>query len=116
MVTGKLASDIMVQIANQVMEKFKNITVHVYPIINHFFGEDITVTGLLTGQDIIAQLKEKPLGEALLMPDVMLRSGEELLLDDMTVKDIERALQTTIRIVKSDGMSLVNAIIAKNES
>ena len=111
LVTGMLASEIMKQIANQIMEKFKNLKVFVYPIVNHFFGENITVTGLLTGQDIIAQLKDKPQGEFLLMPEVMLRSGEELLLDDMTVKDIENALQTTIRIVKSDGMSLVNAMI-----
>ncbi len=110
-VTGMLASDIMLQLARQVMDKFKNITVHVYPVVNHYFGEDITVTGLLTGQDIVEQLKEKPLGKALLMSEVMLRSKEEVLLDDMTVKDIERALQTTIRIVKSDGMSLVNAMI-----
>lgn len=111
LVTGMLASEIMKQIANQIMEKFKNLKVFVYPIVNHFFGENITVTGLLTGQDIIAQLKDKPRGDFLLMPEVMLRSGEELLLDDMTVKDIENALQTTIRIVKSDGMSLVNAMI-----
>jgi len=115
LITGMLVSDIIVKLANQVMDKFENLTVHVYPIVNHFFGEDITVTGLLTGQDIIDQLKGKPLGEALLMSDVMLRSGEEILLDDMTVKDIEKALQTTIRIVKSDGMSLVNAMIKKSD-
>lgn len=111
LITGMLAADTIESIAKQVMVKFPNITATVYPIVNNFYGPDITVAGLLTGQDIIAQLKGKDLGEALLMPNVMLRSGESILLDDLTVKDVENALQTPIRIVKSDGMSLVNTMI-----
>lgn len=111
LVTGVLAADTLKQIASNVMDQFDHTKITVYPIVNDFFGHDITVAGLVTGQDIIAQLKGKDLGEALLMPDVMLRSGEQVLLDDITVKDIENALQTTVRIVKSDGMSLVTTML-----
>ena len=83
----------------------------VYTIINEFFGHDITVAGLLTGQDIISQLKDKELGERLILPDTLLRSNEQVLLDDMTISDIENALQIKIDIVKSDGKSFVDTII-----
>lgn len=111
LITGTLAANTMKTIVQNVKHKFCNIDLTVFPIINDFYGHDITVAGLITGQDIIAQLKGKDLGDVLLMPHVMLRSNEEVLLDNITVKDIENALQTRVRIVKSDGMSLVNAII-----
>ncbi len=111
LVTGMLAASTMQGIALAIQEKFPQTKVTVYPIVNDFYGHNITVAGLVTGQDIIAQLKDKDLGEFLIMPDVMLRSGEDVLLDDVTVKDIENALQTTVRIVKSDGMSLVTTIL-----
>ena len=80
-------------------------------IINEFFGEMITVSGLLTGQDIIRQLKDKPLGERLLLPENLLRSGEEVLLDDVTVTDLEKALQVKIDIVKSSGYDFVDTVL-----
>ncbi|MDD5936340.1 MAG: DUF512 domain-containing protein [Clostridiales bacterium] len=114
LITGTLAASTIYDITKKVEKKFPNTRAIVYPIVNEFYGHDITVAGLLTGEDIIAQLKGKDLGEYLIMPDVMLRSEEEVLLDDVTVKDIEKALQTPIRIVKSDGMSLVTTILNKN--
>ena len=66
---------------------------------------------MLTGQDIINQLKDKDLGDYLILPDVLLRSGEEVLLDDLTVSDLEKALQIEIRIVKSDGKDFVHAVL-----
>lgn len=67
--------------------------------------------GLLTGKDIIEQLKGKNLGNTLLLPDVLLRHGENILLDDVTIEDIERTLQTRIRIVQSNGKSFIEAIL-----
>ncbi len=64
------------------------------------------VSGLLTGQDIRRQLEGKPLGEKLLLPCNLLRSGEEVFLDDMTLGELEKALQVPVHIVKSDGQSL----------
>ena len=68
------------------------------------------MSGLITGQDLTAQLKGRDLGEELLIPCSMLRSGEHVLLDDMTVEQIEETLQIKIRIVESDGRSLVAAV------
>ncbi len=109
--TGVLAAPFIEDLIKQLNTKYPNINVNVYTIINDFFGKDITVAGLLTGQDIMKQLKEKDLGEYLLLPEVLLRNGEEVLLDDFTVEDIRNTLQTELRIVQSDGKSLIDAII-----
>ncbi len=101
--TGMLVGDHIKALAEEVAAVFPNLKVNVYKIRNDFFGETITVAGLLTGQDLIAQLKDKPLGDELLLPDNLLRSGEDTLLDDLHLTDIEKALQTKIRIVKSYG-------------
>ena len=111
MVTGVLAAPFMEQMLMALNKKFPNITVHLYTIHNYFFGENITVAGLVTGGDIIAQLKGLPLGEYLMLPDVLLRNGETVLLDDVTVEQIENSLQTRIRIVQSDGNSFIQTII-----
>ncbi|MBQ3028206.1 MAG: DUF512 domain-containing protein, partial [Lachnospiraceae bacterium] len=92
-------------------KKYPNVDAEVIAIVNHFFGERITVAGLVTGQDIIAQLKDKELGDILLLPEVMLRSGEEVFLDDLTISDMEKALQTRVGIVKSEGEAFVRAVI-----
>ena len=91
------------------------LKLHIYPIRNDFFGEMITVAGLVTGTDLKAQLKEVPLGDRLLLPLTMFRSGEEVLLDDITREELENALQVRINIVKSSGQDLVHAILRENE-
>jgi NifB/MoaA-like Fe-S oxidoreductase len=75
----------------------------------------ITVSGLLTAQDIIAQLKEKELGERLLLPENVLRSGEQVFLDDLTLTDVETALQVKIDIVKSSGQDFVAAVLGDSD-
>lgn len=109
--TGRLAAPILEKIIKKVNCIYPGIRGKVYMIENDFFGHDITVAGLLTGQDIIKQLKGKELGDYLILPDVLLRSGEEVLLDDLTVNDLEKELGIKIRIVASDGASLVRTIV-----
>jgi putative radical SAM enzyme (TIGR03279 family) len=109
--TGILAEPVIRRLSEQIVNKFPNIKIQVYPVINHFFGEQITVAGLLTGSDITEQLKGKDIGENLLLPEVLLKDGETVLLDDVTVSDMENALQTHIRIVQSDGKSFIDSII-----
>ncbi len=109
--TGKLAYRFISQMAAQVTELCPQITVHVYAIQNDFFGELITVSGLLTGQDLLAQLKEQRLGEKLLLPQNVLKSGESVFLDDMTLAELEKALQVPIDIVKSSGQNFLDAIL-----
>ncbi len=113
--TGKSAAPFIAGLCRQLEEKFLGTRVDVHTITNYFFGQHITVSGLLTGRDIITQLKGKELGDALLLPVNVLRSGENVLLDDLTVDDIESALQIPVRIVKSNGQDLVQAILEEPE-
>ena len=111
LVTGQLVAPYMKQMVDEIREKFPDIVVHIYPIRNDFFGELITVAGLVTGQDILAQLRDKRLGEYLIIPGVMLRSGENVLLDDVTTDEIAQTLQIDVCIVQSDGESFVRGIV-----
>ncbi len=112
-VTGRISFPYIKRLANRMEEVFEGLKVNVYPIRNDFFGERITVTGLLTGQDIIAQLTGEALGEELLLPQNVLRSGETVLLDDYTVEDIRKALQVPVNIVKSSGYDFTEAILGE---
>ncbi|CUH92674.1 DUF512 domain-containing protein [Herbinix luporum] len=109
--TGVLAGPYISGMASDLKDKYPNIKINLYTIENDFFGKNITVAGLLTGGDIIKQLKGKNLGKSLLLPEVLLRRGEEVLLDDITVKDIEKTLQTKISIVQSDGKAFIDTIL-----
>lgn len=111
MATGALVYPYLKKMIQKLQTKYPNINVHLYKIINNFFGEKITVAGLITGQDLIEQLKGQPLGESLLLPCSMLRDGEEVLLDDVTITDLKETLQVDIDIVKSSGQDFVEAII-----
>lgn len=111
-VTGKLAGSFLKELVCDFNERYPNIHVNVEEITNDFFGPRITVSGLLTGQDIINQLKNKKLGEELLLPINVLRSGEDVLLDDIHLNEIEKTLQVPIRIVKSNGKDLFDALIS----
>ena len=108
MATGRLVYPYIKAMAERAMEEAPLLKVHVYEIINEFFGERITVSGLLTGRDIIGQLRGKELGDMLYLPENLLRSGENYLLDDVTTDDIERELGVSIGIAASDGHSLVD--------
>ena len=110
MICGKLVEDFIGSLAKRVMQYFPEKTVNVVAIRNDFFGEKITVTGLITGQDIIAQLKGKDLGDRITIPINMLRSGEEVFLDDVTISDISDALQVKVDIVKSSGKDFLYAV------
>ena len=109
--TGLLAYPYIKRMAEELMRECVGLQIKVYPITNYFFGENITVSGLLTGQDLEAQLRGKPLGERLLLPENVLRSGEDVFLDDMTVGELEKALQVPVNIVKSSGCEFVQAIL-----
>lgn len=110
-VTGNLAGPSIRSLCDELQKKFPGVIIDIHIIINHFFGEMITVSGLLTGTDIIRQLKGQELGDRLLLPVNVLRSGEDVLLDDVTLHDIENALQIQVSVVKSNGQDLVKKII-----
>ncbi len=115
LITGRLAYPYILRMAERLMEAFPEKEIQVLPIRNDFFGEMITVTGLLTGQDIIKQCKDVSLGARLLLPENLLRSGEIVLLDDITTIDIQNSLQVPVDIVKSSGYGFVEALLYCNE-
>ena len=110
-VTGQISYPYIRRMAQRMEQAFPGLCVRVWPVRNDFFGEYITVTGLLTGQDIVAQLAGKNLGEELLLPQNLLRSGEQVLLDDYTVEDLQKALQVPVNIVKSSGYDFTESIL-----
>lgn len=110
-VTGVLAEGMMQDMVEQLRQKYPKLKISVKPIINHYFGEQITVSGLLTGIDIIQQLQGEELGDEILLPMNLLRSGEETLLDDLTITDIENALQVKVSVVKSTGQAWIRNIL-----
>lgn len=113
--TGRLAYPFVKEMADALMAAFETVKISVYAIRNDFFGEWITVSGLLTGQDLKAQLMGQDLGERLLLPQNVLKSAESVFLDDMTVKELEKALQVPVDIVKSSGKDFVDAILYMND-
>lgn len=111
--TGKLAAPFIQENVERVRTVYGNVEAQVYPIRNDFFGELITVSGLITGQDLKEQLKGKDLGECLLIPCNMLRAGENVFLDDVTVEEVEEQLGVPVAVVDEDGVSFVHALTEK---
>ncbi|MDO5127053.1 MAG: DUF512 domain-containing protein [Eubacteriales bacterium] len=110
-ISGLLAYDVMMQVADIYNKAAPKVNFQIFPIRNDFFGEKITVTGLLTGRDIVAQLAGKNLGDALIIPSNVLKADENIFLDDMSVDDLQKALQVSVIIVQSSGKELFYRII-----
>ena len=108
--TGVSAAPFLEKLVEKAREKCPAICGQVYPIRNLFFGETITVAGLVTGGDLISQLKGKDLGQRLLIPAHMLRAGERVFLDDVSLDDVERELGVPVTAVAQDGFELLDAI------
>jgi len=111
--TGLLAAPFLERLMAYIHEIYPRIKVNVAAVENRFFGEKITVSGLLTGRDLREQLAGLPLGERLLLPCNMLRDGENVFLDDCTVEELEQSLGVSVTVVDADGASLVETIINK---
>ena len=109
--TGELAAPILKELGEEIQLKYPKLDLQIRPIKNEFFGGKITVAGLLTGQDQKKQLAGYNLGEELLLTEHMMKSGEQVFLDDVTVEELSGTLQVPITIVKSDGKSFLQAIL-----
>ena len=102
----------MKRIMSMINEKFPNITINTRAIKNNFFGGGVNVSGLVTGGDLIDQLRDDDLGDRLLIPSSMLRFENDLFLDDVSTDDVERELGVTLVPVNNNGNDLVEAVIA----
>ena len=112
--TGTSAAPFFEKLVFTAKQKYDNIDGRVYPILNDFFGHRINVTGLITGQDLIAQLKGRDLGERLFISQNMLRREELDFLDDVTLEEASAALGVPIYPIESDGFALWDAISGDN--
>lgn len=108
--TGVAAGPFINKLAVMAQNSIAGLNCMVYPIVNDFFGHLINVSGLLTGGDISRQLAGKELGDELLIPSAMLRSGTDVFLDDMTVSELEKQLNIKITPVANDGFELLDAM------
>ena len=97
---------------SMINEKFPNITINTRAIKNNFFGGEINVSGLVTGGDLIDQLRDDDLGNRLIITSSMLRFENDLFLDDVSTDDVERELGVTLVPVNNNGNDLVEAVIA----
>lgn len=109
--TGVLAAPFLARYMRLAAEKFPKVHMQIFPVENRFFGKEITVSGLVTGQDLWEQLRGEVLGEKLLLPCNMLRSGEEVFLDDWTVGNLEQRLGVPIVVVDPSGEDLLRAVL-----
>ena len=109
--TGKASYSFIKNLAQQAQLRIKNLKIDGYEIVNTVFGKNITVSGLLCGCDIVSQLKGKNLGDELLISKSTLRSGEDVLLDDMRVGDIAKALNITVIPTENNGEAFLYALL-----
>lgn len=112
---GTSAAPYLRELMDEAEKKFSGVKVNVYPIVNDFFGEQINVSGLIVGQDLHNQLKNKPLGDALLISSAMLRFENDLFLDDVHIDDLSRKLHIKIYPIHNDGVMLLNAVLGTSD-
>ncbi len=114
-VTGKSAEKLMVSLCKEIENKIQGIKINVYPLKNHFFGESINVAGLITGKDIIDELKHYDLGNVVFIPNSMLKADESVFLDDFSVSELSKVLHVPIVVCSVDGNEFVKKIIEQIE-
>ena len=109
--TGESAAAELAGFTRRLAEKTAT-PIALYPLRNDFFGGHVSVAGLLAGRDVLAQLRGRALGEALLVPDVVLREGEDVFLDDVTLDDLKRELRVSVHKIASTPWGLLEAVEA----
>ena len=109
--TGVAAYPTLCAMSARLEATVEGLEINVYPIVNRFFGESITVAGLLTGKDMCEQLTGKDLGEALYFPENTLRAGEDMFLDDMTPDDLSRLLGVPVYPGRNDGVTFIKQML-----
>ena len=111
-ITGMYAASNLNEAALKIEKRIEDLDISVFPIANDFFGNGVKVAGLLTGNDIIDQLKGKAIGSGIFIPECMLKRDERIFLDNVTVDQLEKELGVKVTICKEDGSDLVRNILA----
>ena len=108
--TGTLAYNFIVDMFTKIQETIPGLEIEVIPIVNNFFGDKITVVGLITGMDLISQLKGKE-SDAIFIPISMMKFGEDVFLDNITVDEVSRELGNKVIVSKVSGKDIIRKII-----
>ena len=111
-ITGEYAFSNMKMAASRIEGSIGDLKISIFPIVNDFFGHGVKVAGLLTGKDIIDQLKGKAIGNDIFIPESMLKRDERIFLDNVTVEQLEKELGLKVTICKEDGSNLVKNILS----
>ena len=109
--TGTLAYPLIKSLTDTLQSIYRNLRIRVHPIQNNFFGGNVSVAGLITGTDLKAQLKGKMLSHTLCIPEVMLREEQDMFLDNVTVKQLEKTLRAKVRILPQNGAEMLAALL-----
>ena len=112
--TGYAAYGHICEIADMIEKKFDGLKIHVYKIKNEFFGESITVSGLLTGADLLAQLSGCDLGDELLIPSSALRADGDVLLDDISPEQLSEQLGVTVTPTSGEASCFIRSVLGIN--
>ena len=112
LITGQYAAPILAKAVSKIENCIEDLHINIFPITNDFFGHGIKVAGLLTGKDIIDQMKGKNTGNDIFMPECMLKRDEAILLDNYDVKQLEKELNARITVCKEDGSDLVKKVLS----
>lgn len=111
LVTGELAAPLIEEMASRLVQKYPNFKYRVHAVKNDFFGGNVTVAGLVTGRDIISQVKGKLVSDRLVVPGCMLRHERDKFLDDTTIPEMQEALGVKLLIAENDGYSFINTVL-----
>ena len=111
--TGEAAYETLCELAEELCSRVEGLELKVYKIKNDFFGHTITVAGLVTGKDLADQLSVKDLGDELLIPDVMLKSGENVFLCDMTTDELSERLGVPVAVTATGGADFIRSCLCK---
>lgn len=109
--SGKIVYNFMRARMDELEKKFEGLKINLYPIENTFFGPEITVTGLITGGDLITQLKDKELGEYLILCGNMLKDDADIFLDDVTLDEVKEKLNIEIKVNNDGGIGIIKDIL-----
>lgn len=111
-ITGEYAAANLAATASKLESRIGDLSINIFPIVNDFFGRGVKVAGLLTGKDIIEQLKGKAIGSDIFIPESMLKRDETVFLDNVTVDRLEKELGVRVTVCKEDGSDLIKNILA----
>lgn len=111
LVTGTMAAPLLQSLAEAACKKHRALKATVHPIKNNFFGGNVGVAGLVTGTDIIAQCRGRLQSKLLGIPEVMLRTEQDMFLDDVTIAQLEKELKVKVKIIPADGAAALRAIL-----